>query len=113
MFGSGRDGGDESVTCIACGHSLVRSEAREYDKEGDRWDRHGKEFEYLCKDCHSDLCHQPRDELEALLADVESSTGDSPDREEFLREYSAEVEARYGTLGDPESGADPDDRRGR
>lgn len=64
-----RDG--TTVVCIACGTSLPRSEAREYDKEGNRWERHGKSFEHLCKECYRGLCHQPRDELEALLVDVE------------------------------------------
>ena len=64
-----RDG--TTVVCIACGTSLPRSDAREYDKEGNRWERHGKSFEHLCKECYRGLCHQPRDELEALLVDVE------------------------------------------
>lgn len=77
-----RSVGDDStvVTCIACGTELSRSEAREYDKEGDRWDRHGKEFEYLCKECHSELCHQPRDGLEATLLEVAAEVdGDAAD----------------------------------
>ncbi|GGJ05227.1 hypothetical protein GCM10008995_13830 [Halobellus salinus] len=64
-----RDG--TTVVCIACGTSLPRSEAREYDKQGNRWERHDKSFEHLCKECYRGLCHQPRDELEALLVDVE------------------------------------------
>jgi hypothetical protein len=64
-----RDG--TTVVCIACGTSLPRSETREYDKEGNRWDRHDKSFEHLCKECYRGLCHQPRDELEGLLIDVE------------------------------------------
>ncbi|SEO51970.1 hypothetical protein SAMN04487948_10342 [Halogranum amylolyticum] len=86
----------EMVVCIACGSSLSRADAREYDKEGDRWERHGKEFEHLCKACYRDLCHQPRKELEALLGDIEEH---GLSQEEFLRRYLAEVEARY----DPES----------
>ena len=64
-----RDG--TTVVCIACGTSLPRSDAREYDKQGNRWERHDKSFEHLCKECYRGLCHQPRDELEALLVDVE------------------------------------------
>lgn len=66
---SNRD--ETTVVCIACGTSLPRSEAREYDKLGNRWERHGKSFEHLCKECYRELCHQPRDELEALLVGVE------------------------------------------
>jgi hypothetical protein len=83
----------KTVVCIACGTSVLRSEAREYDKEGNRWDRHGKEFEHLCKDCYRDLCHQPRDELEALLEEIE---GESLSRNEFLGRYYGAVEERYG-----------------
>jgi hypothetical protein len=83
MFGS-RDRPAE-VTCIACGETVPRTDAREYDKHGDRFDRRGKEFEYLCKPCYRDLCHQPRGELEDLL--VESGAGEAG-REEFLREYA-------------------------
>ncbi|ACV46408.1 MULTISPECIES: DUF7562 family protein [Halomicrobium] len=72
------------VTCIACGESVSRSDAREYDKHGDRWDRTDKEFEYLCKPCHSDLTHQPRPGLEDLLETVEA---DADDRDSFLRRY--------------------------
>ncbi|MFB6141858.1 MAG: hypothetical protein ABEJ30_00775 [Halorientalis sp.] len=76
MLGPSREGGDAMVTCIACGDELPRADAREYDKHGDRWDRADKDFEYLCKGCHRDLCHQPRDDLEALL--VESGAGVAP-----------------------------------
>ncbi|CCQ35305.1 small CPxCG-related zinc finger protein [Natronomonas moolapensis 8.8.11] len=64
----------KEVTCIACGASLDRPDAREYDKEGDRWERREKEFEYLCKPCHRELCHQPRRGLESLLADIEAES---------------------------------------
>jgi hypothetical protein len=94
MFGSRRDG-DASVTCIACGSDLPREDAREYDKHGDRWDRADKSFEYLCKPCYRDLCHQPRDELESLLVDV--GAGDA-DREAFLAGYCGAVEERYGPI---------------
>ena len=83
----------KTVVCIACGTSVLRSEAREYDKEGNRWDRHGKEFEHLCKGCYRELCHQPRDELEALLEEIE---GESLSRNEFLDRYYGAVEERYG-----------------
>lgn len=82
------------VVCIACGTSVLRSEAREYDKEGDRWDRHGKEFEHLCKECYRGLCHQPRNELEGLLVEVEA---EGRDRAEFLSRYFGAVEERYGS----------------
>jgi hypothetical protein len=94
MFGSRRDRDRRSVVCIACGSSIERAEAREYDKQGDRWERRGKEFEHLCKDCFRSLCHQPRDELESLLVDLEEP---GLDREEFLRRYVGAVEERYGS----------------
>ncbi len=43
------DRSEQTVVCIACGNSLLREAAREYDKEGDRWNRRDREFEYLCK----------------------------------------------------------------
>ena len=61
---------DGVVTCIACGAECPRSAAREYDRAGDRWSRADKRFEYLCKPCHRDCCHQPRDGLEAALVDA-------------------------------------------
>ncbi|THE63830.1 hypothetical protein D8Y22_15985 [Salinadaptatus halalkaliphilus] len=85
----------ESVTCLACGKQVSRSMAREYDKHGDRWDRTDKRFEYCCKSCHDDLCHYPRDELEALL--IELDAGET-DRDAFLSSYLEIVEERYGTL---------------
>ncbi|QCJ47208.1 MULTISPECIES: DUF7562 family protein [Haloprofundus] len=88
---TGRD--RKTVVCIACGSSVLRSEAREYDKEGDRWNRHGKQFEYLCKDCHRELCWQPRDELESLILDIEQ---DGLPQSEFLTRYLHAVEDRYG-----------------
>ena len=104
MFGSRRDRSGEEVVCIACGDQLPRGDAREYDKEGDRWDRHDKEFEYLCRDCHDSLCHQPRDGLESLLADVEREV-DHPTSEEFAAAFQREVVARA-----TESDADRDRR---
>jgi hypothetical protein len=73
------------VTCIACGEEVPRQRAREYDKEGDRWERRGKDFEYLCKDCHRECCHQPRPELEETLC--EAGAGER-DRSDFLQAYN-------------------------
>jgi hypothetical protein len=97
-----RDRDRRTVDCIACGASVARADAREYDKEGDRWERHGKEFEYLCKDCYRDLCHQPRPGLEDLLSDVER-TGQT--RAEFLAAYVDAVESG-GDRPETESGRD-------
>ena len=85
----------ETVTCLACGTERPRDEAREYDKHGDRWDRADKTFEHLCKSCHRELCHQSRDELEALLVDLEAG---ERSRDAFLASYLAAVEERYGPL---------------
>jgi hypothetical protein len=78
------DRSGESVVCIACGDEPTRDQAREYDKEGDRWDRRDKEFEYLCKDCDSDLTHQPREGLEARL---EEACAPGQTAEEFVQRY--------------------------
>jgi len=107
-----RDG--TTVVCIACGTSLPRSEAREYDKQGNRWERHDKSFEHLCKGCYRGLCHQPRDELEALLVDVERAVGsddgrDGPDRDpEADPALPADPDAVAG--GDREPDRPDDDR---
>lgn len=93
MWGTGRRWNGKTVVCIACGTSVSRSEAREYDKYGDRWDRDGKSFEHLCKECHGDLCHLPREELESLLVDLDA---DDASREGFLAGYARLVEERYG-----------------
>ncbi|WP_336024326.1 DUF7562 family protein [Halobellus salinisoli] len=124
-----RDG--TTVVCIACGASLPRSDTREYDKHGNRWERHGKSFEHLCKECYRELCHQPRGELEALLIDVEDelrpgpsvdrqtvseadaeahgdadsdtdSEGVSTSQAAFLSTYLEVVEARYGSIEESE-----------
>jgi hypothetical protein len=84
------------VTCIACGETVSRRDAREYDKEGDRYDRVDKEFEYLCKPCHGDIDTQPRGNLESLL--TESGAGEV-DRGEFLERY-----AELATERGPRSG---------
>lgn len=81
MWRSRNNRDETTVVCIACGTSLPRSEAREYDKLGNRWERHGKSFEHLCKECYRELCHQPRDELEALLVDVERTVDTGGDTE--------------------------------
>jgi len=79
-------GGDSNkqVTCIACGETLAREDAREYDKHGDRWSREGKAFEYLCKPCHRDCCHQNRDGLEETLVAAEAGR---TDRTTFLGRF--------------------------
>jgi GH24 family phage-related lysozyme (muramidase) len=78
-----------TVTCLACGESLARTAAREYDKQGNRWDREGKRFEYLCKPCYGDLTRADRAGLESLLVAV--GAGEC-DRETFLARYCAAVE---------------------
>jgi hypothetical protein len=75
---------DRQVTCIACGETLNREDAREYDKHGDRWSRKGKKFEYLCKPCHRECCHQNRNGLEETL--VTAGAGRT-DRKTFLKRY--------------------------
>lgn len=77
---------DQQVTCIACGKTLNREDAREYDKYGDRWSREGKDFEYLCKPCHRECCHQTRNGLEETL--VTAGAGRT-DRKTFLKQYCA------------------------
>jgi hypothetical protein len=77
-------GPDEDVVCIACGASVPRTDAREYDRHGDRWTRAGKTFEYLCRPCHRECCHQPRNGLESLL--VRAGAGHT-DRSTFLRQF--------------------------
>ena len=89
----------KTVVCIACGESVLRADAREYDKEGNRWDRHDKEFEYLCKACYRTLCHQPRNELESLLLSIEQ---DGLSQEEFLSRYVGAVEEQYGSAEERE-----------
>lgn len=74
----------QQVTCIACGETLDREDAREYDKHGDRWSREDKEFEYLCKPCDRECCHQSRDGLEEAL--VAAGAGRT-DRKTFLRQF--------------------------
>lgn len=78
----------ETVTCIACGDSVTRSDAREYDKYGDRWERRDKDFEYLCKTCFADISLQPRDELEATLRAADAG---ETDHKTFLRQFIREA----------------------
>ncbi|WP_199243704.1 MULTISPECIES: DUF7562 family protein [Haloplanus] len=75
---------NQQVTCIACGEKVAREDAREYDKHGDRWSREDKTFEYLCKPCHRDCCHQNRDGLEETLVAADAGR---TDHKTFLRQY--------------------------
>ena len=79
----------KTVDCIACGDTVLRENAREYDKHGDRWDRRGKEFEHLCRECHDGLCHQPREGLESMILSFEA---DGLSQSEFLHRYADAVE---------------------
>ena len=89
MWRARRSRDRRTVVCIACGDSVLREDAREYDKEGNRWDRLDKEFEYLCTDCDDDICHQPRGGLESLILSIES---DGLSQAEFLDRYTDAVE---------------------
>lgn len=92
---------DDTVICIACGESLPRSAAREYDKTGDRWERHDKEFEHFCKDCFRELCHQPRTGLESTVETIEAeglSAGEFAER--FL---SAVADEESDSTAEPET----------
>ncbi|MFB6106596.1 MAG: hypothetical protein ABEJ70_06455 [Halobacteriaceae archaeon] len=82
-------GGSREVSCIACGTRVEREHAREYDKHGNRWEREGKEFEYLCKPCFRDLAKCGRAGLEDLLVSIEAGR---VSREEFLHRYVDAVE---------------------
>jgi len=72
---------------------VPRSDAREYDKEGNRWERHDKEFEHFCKDCFRELCHQPRGDLEATLTEIEA---DGLSQAEFLARFLRSVDSEDG-----------------
>ncbi|WP_049971644.1 DUF7562 family protein [Haladaptatus cibarius] len=98
MWGSRRNR-EKTVVCIACGDAVLRSAAREYDKEGNRWERNGKSFEHLCKACHRGLCHQPRDELETLLVEIDAGV---IEQETFFTRYETAVRNRYGPLEERE-----------
>ncbi|WP_332897923.1 DUF7562 family protein [Haladaptatus sp. CMSO5] len=97
MWGSRKSRASTVVTCTACGKTVLRNEAREYDKYGNRWDRDGKQFEHLCKKCDTDLCHQPRGGLETLL--TECGAGEVS-QDEFLARYTRTVRDRYDSLGE-------------
>ena len=94
-----RERDKEIVTCIACGMTVPRSAAREYDRFGNRWDRDEKRFEHMCKPCHDVECHLPRGDLETFLVTV-GSEHESP--QTFVTAY-------YAALGDQ---ADPDAAEG-
>jgi len=79
---------------------VLRSAAREYDKEGNRWERHGKEFEHICKACFRDLCHQPRAELESVLIEIDA---DTLSQDEFLDRYLTRVETGESPVDDADS----------
>lgn len=81
-----RDASDRRVICPACGRRVARSDAREYDKEGDRWERAEKSFEYLCRPCHDELSLHGRDGLEALLC---AAGAGEVDRGTFLERFDA------------------------
>lgn len=87
-----------NVVCPACGRRVAREDAREYDRHGDRFDRSEKSFEYLCLPCHETLCHQGRDELEALLCEIDAG---ETERDRFLTRYARAVERRYGRPEEP------------
>lgn len=84
------------VTCIACGDHVSRERAREYDKFGNRWDRSGKHFEFLCKRCDAERCRQPRGDLEDILSDIEASTAT---RSAFIAAFTERVRERSESLG--------------
>ncbi|MDZ7701194.1 MAG: hypothetical protein U5J98_03540 [Halobacteriales archaeon] len=94
-----RDPSRRRVVCPACGRRVVREDAREYDKFGDRWDRAEKAFEYLCKPCHAELTHQGRDGLEAVL--IEAGAGEV-DRDRFLSRYADAVAGASGEAEGPD-----------
>lgn len=93
--------GSESVDCIACGSTVDRTEAREYDRFGDRWERSGKKFEYLCDSCHDAESHAGRSELESTLEEI-GSDHDSP--EAFIAAYYRVVAEREEKQSDSQEG---------
>ncbi|MFC6939605.1 hypothetical protein ACFQE8_06430 [Salinirubellus sp. GCM10025818] len=108
MLGRRDRRGHREVTCVACGLDLPRSDAREYDKFGDRYDRRDKEFEYLCKPCYRGLCHQPRRGLEDLL--VASGAGEQS-RDGFLAEFAALLDEGASAETDPPTERDERNER--
>ncbi len=65
------------VTCPACGSQVERCDAREYDPQGNRWERTGKTFEFFCKPCFREICQLPRKDLEETLCRIDGPH-DSP-----------------------------------
>jgi hypothetical protein len=115
MWGSRSNGNQTTVTCVACGVSIERTEAREYDKQGNRWERHGKDFEYLCKGCYQELCHQPRDGLESMLIEIEetiTSQSHSLSQSEFLTQYFGTIEAQSDGESTPDSNSNSNSQSG-
>ena len=100
MWRARNNQGRTTVSCTACGESVPRSEAREYDKAGNRWERHDKEFEHFCKDCFRELCHQPRGDLEATLTEIEA---EGLSQAEFLDRYLTAVDPEEGSTDRRES----------
>jgi len=96
MWHGRRNSGKQTVTCPACGESIARSEAREYDKEGNRWERHDKSFEHFCKRCFRELCHQPRGDLESTLTDIQEP---GLSQSAFLARYIEAVDGEPPTDG--------------
>lgn len=93
----GNSHGSESIRCIACGTTVDRTDAREYDRFGDRWDRSEKEFEYLCTGCHDAESHAMRPALESILEEI-GSDHESP--EEFIAAYYRELAGQEGQHSD-------------
>ena len=94
-----RRGGEQArtvVRCIACGATVARSSAREYDRYGDRWEREEKRFEHLCKPCHRRECHQPRDRVEAAVT-AAGTRHETP--EAFVAAYYQQLEELLGEDG--------------
>lgn len=81
------------VICPACGREIQRCEAREYDRHGNRWERTGKTFEYLCKPCHREISHLPREDLEDTLCSI---GGPKQSPEAFVGAYYRELRSRQG-----------------
>jgi len=87
---------DRSVTCIACGDRVPRPDAREYDKHGDRWDRAGKSFEYVCKPCFRELNKGRRDGLETIVPNEAVMRRDLEETPEVIGEAVQTILRREG-----------------
>lgn len=92
-----RSGDGREVTCPACGRQVERRDAREYDKFGNERGRRAEVVEYLCRACFDDLTHEARDDLEAILVDINAG---GCDRETFLRRYRRITLGRRGRRRD-------------